>query len=240
MHTTDKPLANDIIKKVDHRVLKRYALYLEKNNLDNAEDLFQDTMLRMIEKVDKFDENRYPSVTSWSISVMHNLFIDKIRSVRREKYNTRYISEIERFDHPDTSGESKVLFIREKRKQAKKLIKNDKYRETFILRCFGLSYRDIAEATNSTENQIKARIHDMKMSFMGTSDSKLHKEKIKMTLKEECIQELEGLLKMNENIKPKFALAIISTRKNIEIDQLTVMLKPYLEKHNQYIVSTPC
>jgi RNA polymerase sigma-70 factor (ECF subfamily) len=178
MHTTDKPIANDIIKKVDYLVLKRYAFYLEKSDLNNAEDLFQDTILRMIEKIDKFNENRYPSITSWGMSVMHNLFIDKKRKERRKKHNTRYISEIERFDHPDIFGESKVSFIREKRKQAKKLIKNNKHREMFILRCFGLSYKDIAEVTNSTENQIKARIHDMKMSFMGTSDSKRHKEKM--------------------------------------------------------------
>ncbi|MFA5366320.1 MAG: RNA polymerase sigma factor [Dehalococcoidia bacterium] len=228
MHTTNKPV-DDFVEKIDRRALKRYALYLEHSNIDNAEDLLQDTIIRMIEKADKFDKNKFSSVTKWGISVMHNIFIDKKRSERREKHNTRYISEIEHFDHPDTSKEPKTLFIREKRKLAKSLISNDKQREVFVLRCFGLSYKDIADATKSTENQIKARIHDMKMSLMGTSDLKRHKEKTKITLEEECIQEFEQLLKRNEKIKINFALSIVSMKKNVEIDQLKVMLKPHLE-----------
>ena len=58
------------------RQLEKYALYLTGNRED-AEDLLQETYLRMIEKSRTIRENM--AFMSWARTIMYNLFITKCR-----------------------------------------------------------------------------------------------------------------------------------------------------------------
>lgn len=61
--------------------LMRYALLLAGNEHDAA-DLVQDTMLRGLEAADRFDGRS--ALTTWLRRIMHNLWVDAVRSVRED------------------------------------------------------------------------------------------------------------------------------------------------------------
>jgi RNA polymerase sigma-70 factor (ECF subfamily) len=71
--------------------LKRYALSLTKGNKADAEDLFQDTIEKILIKQDKYvEEGKFPQ---WSQRLMRNTFIDKCRKEKRR------IPFLEEFNH---------------------------------------------------------------------------------------------------------------------------------------------
>jgi RNA polymerase sigma-70 factor, ECF subfamily len=61
--------------------LKRYALSLTKGNRADAEDLYQDTLEKILIKKDMYvEEGKFPQ---WSQRLMRNIFIDKCRKDKR-------------------------------------------------------------------------------------------------------------------------------------------------------------
>jgi RNA polymerase sigma-70 factor (ECF subfamily) len=78
-----------VIGQYQHR-LYRYLVRLTKNP-STAEDLFQQTWVRVIEKIKRFDGRRH--FDSWLFSVAHNLAVDHFRSERTTS-----------LDAPDESG----------------------------------------------------------------------------------------------------------------------------------------
>ncbi len=75
----EQALINEIGK------LRRFALGLTKNT-QNADDLFQSTILRALEKKDYFLDGT--NLFSWTSKMMFNLFVSGYR--HRKKFETRY------------------------------------------------------------------------------------------------------------------------------------------------------
>ena len=61
--------------------LRRYARALTRDETD-AEDLVQEALLRAYEKRSTFRPDR--NIRAWLLSILHNIFIDRIRSRRSE------------------------------------------------------------------------------------------------------------------------------------------------------------
>jgi len=70
----------EMISRYQHR-LYRYLLRLTKDSA-LADDLFQQTWLRVIEKIQRFDARR--NFEAWLFSVAHNLAVDHFRRRRLE------------------------------------------------------------------------------------------------------------------------------------------------------------
>ncbi len=68
--------------------LQKFALRLTKNKTD-AEDLFQSTFLRALEKEHYFEEGT--NLFSWASIIMYNIFVTDYR--RRTKFETQYDPE---------------------------------------------------------------------------------------------------------------------------------------------------
>jgi len=77
--------------------LYRYLLRLVRQPAD-AEDLFQQTWVRVAERIGKYDPQR--NFDAWLFSVARNLAIDHLRRVRPESLDEPLAGEIE--------GETKV------------------------------------------------------------------------------------------------------------------------------------
>jgi RNA polymerase sigma-70 factor (ECF subfamily) len=82
---------DSVISQYQHR-LYRYLLRLSGNPA-SAEDLFQQTWVRVMEKIGRYDANR--DFDTWLFSVAHNLAVDQFRGRR-----------IESLDAAPESGES--------------------------------------------------------------------------------------------------------------------------------------
>lgn len=76
--TTDKHRF-DIVAQLAS--LRRYARALTRDEAD-AEDLVQEALLRAYEKRGTFRPER--NIRAWLLSILHNIFIDRIRSRRSE------------------------------------------------------------------------------------------------------------------------------------------------------------
>lgn len=132
---------------------------------EDAEDLTQDTFVRMFKAIDRYDPNR--PFAAWLMTIASRLCIDHIRrrKVRplplvREEAGTTEEQTIDVEDpglRPD-----EIASYREEEKRAQSLIDSlpPHYRVVVLLRHQqDLSYEEIAESLNLPIGTVKARIH---------------------------------------------------------------------------------
>lgn len=137
--------------------LRAFSLKLTGNN-DDAEDLFQDTALRIITNADKY--NQGTNFKAWAVTIMRNIFINNYRKkVRRgliidQTPNNYYINS-----GVDTltgnEGETSVTF-----RELARLVDTlpDEFRKPFMMAFEGYKYDEIAEELGSPLGTIKSRI----------------------------------------------------------------------------------
>ncbi len=76
---TEKTLPPDVLGQLG--ALRRYALTLTRNR-DDAEDLVHDTLVRAIERQHQFRPGL--KLRPWLLSILHNGFVDRLRTRRAE------------------------------------------------------------------------------------------------------------------------------------------------------------
>ena len=77
----DQELSFEVLLKEIPKKLMGYAMVLAKNNEDDAWDLIQTTVLKLIEKKKVFMKVKYK--TSFTKVILRNVFIDKYRKDKR-------------------------------------------------------------------------------------------------------------------------------------------------------------
>ncbi|NJL75478.1 MAG: RNA polymerase sigma factor [Saprospiraceae bacterium] len=136
--------------------LRAFSLKLTGNNVD-AEDLYQDTALRIINNADKYRPNT--NFKAWAVTIMRNIFINNYRKkVRRgvlldQTPNNYYINSGESL--VDNDGEHNVSF-NELMKMVSAL--PDDFRVPFWMAYEGYKYDEIAEELGAPLGTIKSRI----------------------------------------------------------------------------------
>lgn len=126
-------------------MLLSYALYLCTHNKENAEDLYQDTLLQAYSHFDRFDGTNF---YGWTSRIMKNLFINRVR-----KQNMVELSMLENsMDVRCDSDESGDIF---------ELIEKlpSRYNEIITLRLQGFSYIEISNFINVPIGTVKSRIY---------------------------------------------------------------------------------
>ncbi|MDB5255389.1 MAG: polymerase subunit sigma [Chitinophagaceae bacterium] len=136
--------------------LKLYALKLT-TNLDDAQDLVQETMLKALRYRSKFSEGT--NFGAWMHTIMKNTFINQYRrkqkrlvmtdATENQMYlnNSRYVS-----DYP-----SDHLTLHKEIKQTVEQL-DHKYKEPFQLHFAGYKYQEIAEQLHLPVGTVKSRI----------------------------------------------------------------------------------
>lgn len=136
--------------------LKAFSLKLTGNMID-AEDLYQDTALRIITNADKYNEGT--NFKAWAVTIMRNIFINNYRKkVRRnliidQTPNNYYINSGDRA--VDNEGETDVTF-----KELMEMVDTlpDDFRVPFLMAYEGFKYDEIADELGSPLGTIKSRI----------------------------------------------------------------------------------
>ena len=133
-----------------------FALMLTADR-DDAQDLLQDTTLKVLNNQEKFVDN--VNFKGWVLTVMRNIFINNYHKVVRTQtivdssadlYNLNVTSD-SGFDSPDSSYQ-----IQEISKAIEQL--NDDLRVPFSMFVSGYKYHEIAEKLNLPLGPIKSRI----------------------------------------------------------------------------------
>lgn len=136
--------------------MMNFALMLTANR-DDAQDLLQDTTLKVLDNQDKFVDN--VNFKGWVLTVMRNIFINNYHKIVRvqtvvdssaDLYNLDVVND-SGFDSPD-----KAYQIKEITKAINGL--NDDLKVPFSMFLSGYKYNEIAEKLNVLLGTVKSRI----------------------------------------------------------------------------------
>ena len=167
----DPDLLDRLIEQYQHRLL-RYLVYLSGNR-ELAEDLFQETWIRVLERGHQYD-GRHEFCT-WLYAVARNLTIDYLRKKNpisldglMEKENT---APFEPADERPLAWEVMAQHEQAERISAALVTIPAEYRETVVLRFQeGLALDEIARVTGAKLGTVKSRLYrglDMLVSRLG-------------------------------------------------------------------------
>ena len=136
--------------------MMNFALMLTANR-DDAQDLLQDTTLKVLDNQDKFVD--YVNFKGWVLTVMRNIFINNYHKIVRvqtvvdssaDLYNLDVVND-SGFDSPD-----KAYQIKEITKAINGL--NDDLKVPFSMFLSGYKYNEIAEKLKVPLGTVKSRI----------------------------------------------------------------------------------
>lgn len=147
-------LAEFIVKH--ETALRQYAYQLTHNESD-AWDLYQETVFRSLNNCQQYSERN--SVGAWLFTIMHNTFINEVKSRQRHGGDFRDVEEIELMDDSDETAEWQ--FARERLIGAMHLLP-ERDRRIIEMRMTGVSYREISARLNMNEGTVKSAINRIK------------------------------------------------------------------------------
>jgi RNA polymerase sigma factor (sigma-70 family) len=151
----------EIINRHKTKVFAYINLYIRDQAL--AEDIFQDTFLKVIQSVKTgkyYDNGKF---LSWVMRIAHNLIIDHFRRLKQMNTMSNDDFEMDLFNSQklsDSTIEDNIIRLQIK-KDVRRLIDQlpDDQREVVILRHYsGLSFKEIADLTDVSINTALGRM----------------------------------------------------------------------------------
>lgn len=157
----DQSAIETLIQRHKNRVYTYIFLIVKNQAL--AEDIFQDTFIKVIRslKTGKYTENG--KFISWVLRIAHNLIIDHFRKERLLNTFSNEDSEYDLFNSSKFSEENieEKLVFEQITTDIRKLIDElpDDQRQVIIMRHYlGLSFKEIAERTDVSINTALGRM----------------------------------------------------------------------------------
>jgi RNA polymerase sigma-70 factor, ECF subfamily len=157
----DPDLLDHLIEKYQHRLL-RYLLHLTRRR-ELAEDFFQETWIRVLERGRQYDGRH--EFSTWLFTIARNLVIDHVRRKRPESFDSLADAEdATPFDISSTGQLSgfDATVQREQKEQISAGMQHiaAEYRETLVLRFQeDMSLEEIATVTGTPLGTVKSRIY---------------------------------------------------------------------------------
>ena len=150
-----------IIQRHKNKVFAYISLYIRDQAL--AEDIFQDTFLKVIQsvKTGKYSDNG--KFLSWVMRIAHNLIIDHFRRIKQMNTisNDNYESDLFNSRSFAEDNVEDNMIKQQIHKDIRKMISSlpDDQREVVILRHYsGLSFKEIADITGVSINTALGRM----------------------------------------------------------------------------------
>ena len=134
--------------------LKRYAGILTHSTIDNADDLYQETIYRCLNNAHNYTHRG--TTEAWIKTIMRNIHINELRNANNK--TTQYSEEYEICD--ENTPDEETYSIEDLYRAIELLGKSEQ--EIIVMRIRGYSYDEIAEATHKKVGTIKSTIHRIK------------------------------------------------------------------------------
>ena len=157
----DESAIEVLINRHRHKVFTYILLTIKNQQL--AEDLFQETFIKVIQSLRKGkyrDDGRF---LSWVIRIAHNLIIDHFRKEKQMNAISNDETEVDLFNSKKLADQNieEVIVHNQIRNELRELINalpNDQ-KEVVLLRHFGeLSFKEIADQTEVSINTALGRM----------------------------------------------------------------------------------
>lgn len=150
-----------LLNKYKDRVFT-YIIMIVKNE-DLANDIFQDTFIKVMTSLRKKKYEERGSLISWIIRISHNLIIDHYRKEKRLPTISNEDSEYDLFNDAVFSDKNieEVIVKNQIEKDIRKLLDTLPFeqKQVVLLRLFGdLSFKEISELTNVSINTALGRM----------------------------------------------------------------------------------
>lgn len=150
-------------KNLEYQIVSLRQMLINKafglvNDIDKAEDLVQDTMVKALTNKDKYREDT--NLKGWMYTILKNTFINNYnRKVRHPVYlrdtYTDYFLDTE--NKVDRNGGIGNITMKEIQSAMNKIDK--KYAQPFQMHFEGFKYDEIAEEMDLPLGTVKTRIH---------------------------------------------------------------------------------
>jgi RNA polymerase sigma-70 factor, ECF subfamily len=132
--------------------LKKFAYRLTQN-MSDADDLLQSTLLRAIEKKHLFEEDT--NLYSWTSKIMYNLFVSSYR--RKVKFESQYDPE-PYLEKQSTEAQQDIQMEVQDIQHAMEQLSED-HQEILTLICIqGLRYNDVSEKLQIPVGTVRSRL----------------------------------------------------------------------------------
>jgi RNA polymerase sigma factor (sigma-70 family) len=136
--------------------LKSYALQLT-NNMEDANDLVQETMLKAFKYRDKFTDGT--NLKGWLYTIMKNSFINNYRRILKRNTFIDTTDNTYFLDTPNhtTENSGELKFMRKDLDEAIEQLPTD-LKNTFKMNMLGYKYHEIADEMDIPIGTVKTRI----------------------------------------------------------------------------------
>jgi RNA polymerase sigma factor (sigma-70 family) len=151
----------DLIHRYKNKVYTYILLTVKNQHL--AEDIFQDTFIKVIRSLKEGKYNDNGRLLSWIMRIAHNLIIDHYRKEKQLNTLSNSDNEIDLFNSPKYSDDTieQLLISEQVMKDVRKLVDQlpPDQKEIILLRHYGdLSFKEIADQTNVSINTALGRM----------------------------------------------------------------------------------
>lgn len=145
-----------------HRSRLLYFIVSKVNDISLAEDIFQDTYIKVINTLKRGMYNEQGKFISWVTRIAHNLIIDYYRKIKKNKF-VRPNESYNIFDFvSDTEQSKEDLMINERISSELKLLINylpENQKNVLKMRFYSnMSFAEIAESQNLSINTALGRM----------------------------------------------------------------------------------
>jgi RNA polymerase sigma-70 factor, ECF subfamily len=157
----DSDLLDQLIEKYQHRLL-RYLLHLTGRR-ELAEDFFQETWIRVLERGSQYDGRH--EFSTWLFTIARNLVIDHLRRKRPASLDSLADADDAIPSDIPAAGQLSAFDATVQREQKEQISAGMQhiaveYRETLVLRFQeGMSLEEIATLTGTPLGTVKSRIY---------------------------------------------------------------------------------
>lgn len=161
MKTTDQVVKKTLLLEQD---LKKYAYSLTVNQ-DDADDLLQDTYLKVMQYSTYFKEET--NLKAWVYTIMKNTFINNYRKKQRSKVVFDQSEDLYYLNN-SVSDAADAADAKYYASEINKMIlrKNEEQRKPFEMYLDGYKYHEIADEMNISIGTVKSRIFFTRKKLM--------------------------------------------------------------------------
>lgn len=146
--------------------LRRYARALTGNQ-DNADDLVQDCLVRAMQREQKYCQGT--NMRAWLFTVMHNIFIDQVRSKGRKPNHVPFEDAGQSL--PVAGGQFEHVQLREYEAMLQKLPVEQRT-VLLLVALEGQSYEDTAAITGVPIGTVKSRLSRARRTLISWTEKK--------------------------------------------------------------------
>lgn len=151
------------------------AIYLFVNDTDEANDIFQETFIKIIDTIRKGKYNEEGKFVQWALRIANNLCIDHFRKNKRSKI-IKTNDDFDIFDTIPASENQESAIIKEQTYKAVRRVIEElpvEQKEVLMLRMYAeLSFKEIAQLTGVSINTALGRMRYALINLKKTVEEK--------------------------------------------------------------------